>query len=81
MGWEKFQIDAGDFLHLVVQGGNQQFLVLVELLPPLVVRLQVDEVFGVEEARGVGAVVRPSHLRDHLGDLGKLGRRPGAPDS
>ena len=73
MGWEKFQIDAGNLFHLLVQGGDQQFLVLVELLPPLVVRLQIDEVLGIEEARGIGAVIRPAHLRDDFRDLGKPG--------
>jgi hypothetical protein len=38
---------------------------------PLLLRLQVDEVFGVEEAGGVGAVVGPADLADDLGHLGE----------
>ena len=39
-------------------------LFCVEDRPPLLLGLQVDEVFGVEEAGGVGAVVGPPHLAD-----------------
>src|SRR5208283_5057594 len=45
----------------------------MELPPPLVVRLQVDEVFRIEETGGIGAIIRPSDLRDHFRDLGKPG--------
>ncbi len=33
--------------------------------------LEVDEIFGVEEARGIGSVVGPPDLRNHLGHFGK----------
>ena len=53
---------AGNLLQLAVHGGDQFVLVLVKDGPPLFLGLQVDEVFGVEEARGVGSVVRPPDL-------------------
>ena len=46
-------------------------LVLVHAGGPRVERLQRHEEFGVEEAGGVGAVVRPAVLRHHGDDFGK----------
>ena len=71
MGCEKFQITPGILLELVVHGGDQLFFVLMKHRPPLLFRLQVDEVFGVEEAGGVGAVVGPPDLARHLRDFRK----------
>ena len=64
---------AGNFLHFVIHGLDQQFLVAVELRPPLIARLQIDEILGVEEARGIGAVVGAADLRNHLRHFGKAG--------
>ena len=66
MGWEKFQNDAGNLLQLAVHGGDQFLFVLVERRPPLLLRLQVDEVLGIEEAGGVGSVVGPADLAGAL---------------
>ena len=56
---------ARNLLQLAVHGGDQLFFVLMEDRPPLLLRLQIDEVFGVEEAGRVGAVVGPADLADH----------------
>src|SRR5580704_16022400 len=40
---------------------------------PFVLGQEVDEIFGVEEARGVGTVIRSSDLRDDLGYLREAG--------
>ena len=63
----------GVFSSSRVHGGDEFVLVLVEDGTPLVLGLEVDEVFGVEEAGGVGAVVGTAGLADDLGDLGKAG--------
>ena len=65
--------DAGKLLQLLVHGGDQRFLVLMEDGPPLLLRLEIDEVFGVEEAGGVGAVVGAAGLADDLRDLRERG--------
>ena len=41
--------------------------------PPLILRLQIDEILGVAESSRVGAVVGRSGLRDDVGDLGEGG--------
>src|ERR1039458_3426618 len=64
---------AGDFLQLAIHGRNEGFLILLEDGTPLVFGFEIDEIFGVEEAGGVGAVVRAAHPADHLGDF----REPG----
>ena len=66
--------DAGSFFKLAIHGGDELVLVLVEDGPPLLLGLEVDEVFGVEEAGGVGAIVGAAGLADDLGDLGKRGQ-------
>ena len=71
MGWEKFQPTPGILLSSAIHGGDQLVLILVEDGAPLFFGLQVDEVLGVEEAGGVGAVVGPAGLADDLGDLGE----------
>ena len=65
--------DAGDLFEFAIHGGDQLVLVLVEDGAPLLLGLEVDEVLGVEEAGGVGAVVGAAGLADDLGDLGKGG--------
>src|SRR5208283_1273743 len=58
--------NARDLLNLSVQGCDEFLFVSMELLAPLLSGFKVDEVLGVEEARGVGAVIGPAHLRDNL---------------
>ena len=60
---------AGNLFQLAVHGGDQLIFVLVEDGPPLLLRFQVDEVFGVEEAGGVGAIVGTADLADDLRSL------------
>ena len=52
---------------------DQFVFVLFEDVAPLGLRFEVDEVFGVEETGGVGAVVGAPGLTDDLGHLGKGG--------
>ncbi len=66
--------DAGDLFQFAVHGGDEFVLVLVEDGAPLFLGLEVDEVFGVEEAGGVGAVVGAAGLADDLGDFGESWR-------
>ena len=42
------------FPSCAIHGGDQLLFVLVEHRPPLVLGLEIDEIFGVEEAGGVG---------------------------
>ena len=63
----------GNLGKLLVHGGDQLFLVLVEDGTPVFFSLEVDEVFGVEEAGGIGAVVGAAGLADDLGDLRETG--------
>jgi hypothetical protein len=65
---------AGDFLQFAVHGGNQLDFFFPEHRPPLIFGLQIDEVFGIEEARGIGAIVGTPYLGNHLGDLRKGGQ-------
>src|SRR5208283_547023 len=53
------------FFELAVHGGDQFFLVLTKYRPPLVVWLQVNEIFCVAESPGVGSVIGPANLRYH----------------
>ena len=62
---------AGNLLELAVHGRDQLFLVLVKHRPPFFLGLQIDEIFGVEEAGGIGAVVGPAHLAGALRNFGK----------
>ncbi len=59
----------GNFDSSSIHGGNERLLVLVEDGTPLLLGLKIDEVFGVEEAGGVGAVVGAASLADHLAYL------------
>ena len=62
---------AGNLFQFAVHGRDQLLFVLLEHRPPLLLGLQIDEVFGIEEAGGIGAIVGTAHLRDHLRDLRK----------
>jgi hypothetical protein len=64
---------AGNLLQLLVHGGDQVVLVLMEDRTPLFLGLQIDVVFGVEESGPVGAVVGTANLIDHVGDFRKAG--------
>ena len=75
IGCEKFQIAPGIFLQLRIHRRDQLVFVLMEDRPPFFLRLQIDEVLGVEEARRVGAVVRTADLAGHDSDLGKRGEK------
>ena len=70
MGCEKFQTTPGIFSSSRVHGGDQLFLVLMKCRAPLLLGLQIDEVFGIEKAGGVGPVIRPADLTGALGHFG-----------
>ena len=72
-GLRKVPDDAGGLFEFAIHGGDEGFLVFVEGGAPLAFGFEVDEVFGVEEAGGVGAVVGAAGLGDDLGDLGEAG--------
>ena len=65
----------GNFFQFAIHGGDQFLLVLVKDGPPLFFGFQADKVLGVEEAGGVGSVIRASHLAGGLHDLGKRGQQ------
>ncbi len=65
--------DSGKLLGFLAQRFDQLVFVLMKQRTPLVFRLQIDKIFGVEEARGIGAVVGPAHLAHHLRHFRKLG--------
>ena len=71
IGWEKPQITPGNLLELAVHGRDELFFVLMKGRPPLFLGLQVDEVFGIEEAGRVGPVIRTPRLTGALGNFGK----------
>ena len=71
MGCEKPQTTPGILSEFAVHGGDQFVLVLMKDGPPLFLGLQVHEVFGVEEAGGVGAVVGTPDLAGALRHFGK----------
>ena len=54
---------------MLVDRGDQRFLVLVEDGAPFLLRFQIDEVLGIEKTGGVGAIVGPARLADHLRHL------------
>ena len=63
--------DAGNLVELAIHGGDQFVLVLVKDGPPLFFRLEINEVFGIEEAGCIRAVIRTPRLTGALRDLGK----------
>ena len=60
---------AGNLFELAIHGRDQLFFVLVKNRPPFFFRLQIDEIFGIEEAGGVGSVVGTAHLAGALRSL------------
>ena len=70
-GLRKVPDDARDFLQLEIYGGDQFLFILVENRPPLFLLFEIDKVFRIEEARGVGSVVGSSHLARRHRDLRK----------
>ena len=81
MGCEKFQITPGDLFQLAVHGGDQFVFVLMEHGTPFFLRLQIDEVFGIEKASGVGSVVGSAHLAGCHGHFRETRPISAAPDS
>src|SRR5208282_5046284 len=54
-----------------VHRGDQLFFVFVKYGAPLVVRFQVDEIFGVAESSRVGSIIGTAYFRDHRLNFGK----------
>ena len=71
MGCEKFQITPGIFSSSRSMAAISSSLFWWKTGRHLLLGLQVDEVFGVEEAGGVGAVVGTADLADDLVTSGK----------
>ena len=63
----------GIFLELAIHRGDQLLFILMKDGPPLVLGLQVDEIFRVAESSGVGSIVGSPGLRDDRGDFGERG--------
>jgi hypothetical protein len=61
------------FLQFAIHRGDQLLFILMKDGPPLVLGLQVDEIFRVAESSRVGSIVGRAGLRDDLGDLGERG--------
>src|ERR1039458_7268626 len=49
------------FLQLAVHSCDQFLFVLTKYRPPLIVRLQINEILCVAESPGVGSLIRPAH--------------------
>ena len=71
MGWENPQTTPGNLVEFALHGGNQFVFVFVENGTPIFFRFEVDEVFGIEEAGSVSAVIGASHLTGALRNFGK----------
>ncbi len=69
IGCEKFQMTPGNFSSSLIHGVDERFLILVEDGTPLLLGLKIDEVFGIEEARRIGAIVGAAGLAHHLRHL------------
>ena len=54
-----------------MHGGNQFVFVFVENGTPIFFRFEIDEVFGIEEAGSIGAVIGASDLAGALRNFGK----------
>ena len=74
MGCEKFHKGAGNLFELAIHGRDQRLFVLPKHRAPLFFGFQIDEIFGIEEAGGVGAVVGTADLHDHLSHFGERAR-------
>ena len=61
------------FLQFAIHRGDQLLFILMKDGSPLVLGLQVDEIFRVAESSRVGSIVGRPGLRDDLGDLGERG--------
>ncbi len=59
----------------VLHGGDQVVFVLVEDWPPLFLRLQAHEVFGIEESGMVGSVVGAARLAGAFGGFRKRAQK------
>ena len=68
-GLRKIEVDAGVAGEVLLNGADQFIFVFVELGTPLCGRFKVGQELGIVEGADVGAVVRASHLRDHLSNL------------
>ena len=69
------------FFQRTVHGGDQFLFVLMKYRAPLIVRLQVHEIFGVAESPSVGAVIGTAglrhngfHLRERRENIAGIGR-------
>ena len=66
IGCEKFQITPGIFSSSRFMAAISFVFVLMEAGTPLFLRLQIDEIFGIEKAGGVRSIVRTPHLAGAL---------------
>ena len=71
MGWENPQSDARNLVEFALHGGDQFIFVLVKDRTPFFLGFQVDKIFGIEEAGGVGAVIGTADLAGALRNFGK----------
>ena len=69
--------DTGNFVQFATHGGDQFVLVLTKDRPPLLLRLEVNKVFGIEKTRRIRSVIRAPDLAGALEHLGK-GTKHGA---
>src|ERR1022692_1582229 len=60
---------ARNFVEFAIHGGDQFVFVFVKNRPPFFFLLQVDEVFGIEKAGRIRAVIWPTRLTGALRDL------------
>ena len=63
--------DAGNLVEFALHGGDEFIFVLVEDGTPLVFGFQIDEVFGIEKAGVIGAVIGTADLAGALRNFGK----------
>ena len=62
---------ARQLLEFAIHGADQFLFVLVKNRTPVLLLLQMNEVFGIEKAGGVGAVVGTAHLAGGVQHFGK----------
>ena len=63
--------DAGNFVEFALHGGDEFFFIFVEDGTPFFFGFEIDEVFGIEKAGGIGSVVGTAHLAGALRNFGK----------